>query len=171
MIYEGTNGIQSIDLLHRKVTADNMLAYKTLQNAIRKTVNIAKNEHGSYISKEADLVEEALDRHINTTTSLFKSFKAAQATTNDPAILLANCHEYLNFTGHTVVAWMWLKQGIAAAKGLQREDCSEHDKDFYRGKIMALKYFCHHELIKTVAQAQLLEKNPQTNNDMKDAWF
>ena len=32
---------------------------------------------------------------------------------------LSNAHDYLTLMGHTCVAWMWLRSGVAAARGLQ----------------------------------------------------
>jgi hypothetical protein len=88
--------------------------------------------------------------------------------------MLANSHEYLNFTGHIVIAWQWLEMATAAA--LKRHDRKqgnevEFSNDFYRGKEMTARYFFRHELPKTVAQAELLVSLEDTNVTMEDAYF
>jgi butyryl-CoA dehydrogenase len=166
MIYEGTNGVQSLDLLSRKVTFQNGVAYTNLQKLINATIDEAVKDHSELLSPYAKIVKEAIDRHLATTTTMLKSAKSEGLES-----ILANSHEYLNFTGHTVIGWMWLKQGIAASKGLKKPDLTPADEAFYRGKIATLEYFCCQELPKTKSQAEILCANPQINNTMKNAWF
>ncbi len=174
MIYEGTNGIQSIDLLGRKIsaraTAFKATPYQLLQRAIQRTVDSSLALAGAdpRLTSGAKSLQKALERHMDTTMALMKGQVEGG---RDATWLLANSHEYLNFTGHTVVGWMWLKQGLVAAKGLQDADVSESDKDFYNGKLHALQYFSEHELSKTKCQAELLQQNPQTNVTMQNNWF
>lgn len=73
-----------------------------------------------------------------------------------------------------IIAWMWLRQEACAVKALG--DLSEQDRsgeagDFYRGKIMASRFFFAHELPKTKHQANLLSSFDSTTLDMKDQYF
>ena len=165
MIYEGTNGIQSIDLLGRKISMTGGLGYKVLQKKISATVENGLSSDNTRIRNAAKLVQDGLQRHISVTENLF-----AQSASN-PTVLLANSHEYLNFTGHVVVSWVWLMQGLTASCGLKRGDINQRDADFYNGKLISMDYFCKHELVKTVAQAELLRENPVTNLEMHNAYF
>ena len=165
MIYEGTNGIQSIDLLGRKLTLQNGLGYEMLKKKMKATIEEAQKSSNPAVREAAVLVQEGVERHIGVTERLLESNKG------NPTALLANSHEYLNFTGHVVVSWIWLKQGMAAANGLQKSDLNDRDECFYNGKLMSMKYFCEHELVKTESQATLLRKNPSTNVDMKNNYF
>lgn len=165
MIYEGTNGIQSIDLLGRKLTLQNGLGYEMLKKKMKATIEEAQKSSNPALREAAALVHEGVERHISVTEGLLETNKG------NPAALLANSHEYLNFTGHVVVAWIWLRQGLAAANGLQKADLNDRDECFYNGKLMSMKYFCEHELVKTESQATLLRRNPSTNLDMKNNYF
>jgi hypothetical protein len=80
----------------------------------------------------------------------------------DPEVALANASVYLEAVGHTVVAWLWLEQLLAA-----------HGKDgaFYDGKRQAARYFFRYELPRTGPQLDLLAQLDRTTLDMQDAWF
>ena len=142
------------------------LGYKMLQKKVNATVAEANESHSANVRDAASKVKAAMDLHVSTTNSLLSKYKT------NPIGLLANSHEYLNFTGHTIVSWIWLRQGIIAANKLaSKEGVSPRDEAFYNGKIFTMRYFCDHELIKTTAQADFLKNNPQTNIEMKDNYF
>ncbi|EOD10230.1 putative acyl-CoA dehydrogenase [Emiliania huxleyi CCMP1516] len=88
----------------------------------------------------------------------------------------ANSHAYLTMTGHTAVAWQWLRQGTAARRGLLRleaegGDASADDEAFYRGKLHTMQWFTRQELSKTEGMAQLLCSLDDTNVSMRGNWF
>ena len=68
------------------------------------------------------------------------------------------------------MAWVWLKQGIAASKGLSTNP-HESDENFYRGKLQALQYFYRFELPQIDAWAKLLTDFDDTTYEMKADWF
>lgn len=142
------------------------LGYKILQKKVSATLVEANESPNASVRDAAKKVKAAMDLHVSTTNSLLSKYKT------NPIGLLANSHEYLNFTGHTIVSWIWLRQGVIAANKLaSNETVSPRDQAFYNGKIFTMRYFCDHELIKTTAQADLLKNNPQTNIEMKDDYF
>ena len=65
-------------------------------------------------------------------------------------LAMANSSAYLELFGHTVIAWQWLVQALAAkaARG--------GDAGYYAGKLAACRYFFRYELPKTQAWAELL---------------
>jgi butyryl-CoA dehydrogenase len=72
----------------------------------------------------------------------------------DPSLALANATIFLDAMGHMVIAWMWLKQGVAALQGQRRGDAS--DQAFYAGKLSAMRFFYKYELPKTRASMALV---------------
>jgi butyryl-CoA dehydrogenase len=80
-----------------------------------------------------------------TTVNLFQL-----AQKESPEVFLADATLYLEYFGTLVLAWMWLKQAIAAEKGLTQNPATA-DQHFYAGKLQAFKYFFEYELPKTVA--------------------
>ena len=84
-------------------------------------------------------------------------------------IALANSSVYLNLVGHTVMAWVWLRQALVAVENLQAE--SKPDRDFYQGKLQACTYFFRWELPRTRHWFDLLHDRDMTCLDMQDGWF
>jgi butyryl-CoA dehydrogenase len=85
-------------------------------------------------------------------------------------LVLANSVAYLDLFGNVVMAWVWLKQGIAASNGLNATP-HEADEKFYRGKLQALQYFYRFELPQIDAWAKLLTDFDDTTYEMKPDWF
>ena len=94
---------------------------------------------------------------------------AATAASGELNRFLANSSAYLDMLGNVVVAWMWLKQATAAQAGLA--DANDADRQFYRGKMQACRYFFRWELPKIQAQAELLSGLDTTCLDMPEEAF
>jgi len=62
--------------------------------------------------------------------------------------------------GHVVIAWMWLKQAIAALEG--QSSGNAIDAAFYSGKLSACKFFYRYELPKTIAKFELVSSLDDT---------
>lgn len=136
-IHEGTHGIQGIDLLGRKVRMREGAALKLLVREINAAIAVASKT--AELRDLADALPEALSQCQSTIESVVQC--------NDIRQALANATPFLDAFGHVVIAWMWLNQAIAAVEGL--ENGKEEDKEFYRGKISACRFFFRYELPKT----------------------
>jgi butyryl-CoA dehydrogenase len=162
-IHEGTTGIQSLDLLARKLPMHNRAAYKALLSAMNKT--IAGAAQHSELRAFAEQLQAAIAT-LNTTT---EALLLAMGQDNID-LALSNSVKYLDLFGHVVIAWLWLKQGIVASAALAQ---SPHDADenFYRGKLQAMRYFFRFELSEIDAWARLLRELDSTCYDMQPQWF
>ncbi len=161
-IHEGTHGIQSLDLLGRKVAMNNGAALKQLSALIQDTCRRA-SEYDSLTALREPL--EKLHAHIGKVTLALLG-DMGQGKINQA---LANSALYLNAFGHMVIGWRWLEQAVCAEHGLASGKAS--DADFYRGKLQAARFFltwevpsCHHAL-------SVLENRDPTCLDMQDNWF
>jgi alkylation response protein AidB-like acyl-CoA dehydrogenase len=152
-IHEGTHGIQSLDLLGRKVTQRGGASLAALGNAVQTTLAQATALGGEAAGLAAAL-GATWDRLLEVTAGMFAS--------GDVEAALANSVVYLEAFGHVVVAWMWLEQFIAA---------DGRDGDFYDGKRQATRFFFRHELPRTAPQFDLLESMDHTTLEMRDDWF
>lgn len=65
----------------------------------------------------------------------------------DPTLTLANAIVFLEVFGHTVIVWMWMRQALAARRGVVRGNDS--DEESYFGKLSACRWFFRWELPKT----------------------
>ncbi len=152
-IHEGTNGIQSLDLLGRKVTQRNGAALMAFSDAVATTV-VAARTAGGELSGFADQLDAVSRRLMAVTTAMFGS--------GDLEAALANSAVYLEAFGHISIGWMWLEQ-VLASQG--------HSGDFYDGKRHTARFFFHYELPRTAPQLDLLESLDRTTLEMRSSWF
>ena len=149
-IHEGTHGIQSLDLLGRKVTQNGGASLAALGERIAATVAAASDA----APELATQLDAAWQRLVTVTGSMFAS--------GDIEAAMGNSAVYLEAFGHIVVAWIWLEQFLAA---------DGRTGDFYDGKRQAARYFFHYELPRTAPQLDLLESLDRTTLEMRDNWF
>jgi butyryl-CoA dehydrogenase len=161
-IHEGTHGIQSLDLLGRKLAQNSGAGLKQLIRLIATTAERATAYDSLTALREP--LEKLVARLQAVTIGLLTDL--AQGKVNSS---LANSALYLKVFGHAVIGWRWLEQAIRAEEGLAKGNAA--DADFYKGKLQAARYFltwevpgCHHELA-------LLEARDDTCLAMQDAWF
>ncbi|PYE54136.1 acyl-CoA dehydrogenase [Deinococcus yavapaiensis] len=161
-IHEGTNGIQGLDLLGRKVTMENGAAFKLLARELQASIDeaFAVPDVELFAGELADAL-----RVVRQTTGDM----LGQAGEAGPDVFLANASLYLEMLGHTVIAWMWLRQATVAAKALG--SASEADQDFYRGKLQACRYFYRFDLPKVKPLGDLLRTLDRTTYEMQPQWF
>ncbi|KAA8982498.1 acyl-CoA dehydrogenase [Halospina sp. K52047b] len=161
-IHEGTNGIQAMDLLGRKVWQGNGEAIQQLFGAIQADLQEAPDER---CRQWAYSLSETLQQAGKVTQSL------GQALAQEPPEKgLANASVYLRLFGHICVAWMWLRQANAATQALAGE-VSSADEAFYQGKLQAAQYFFHWELPTVAQDLVLLQNRDDTCYAMRDEWF
>jgi alkylation response protein AidB-like acyl-CoA dehydrogenase len=150
-IHEGTNGIQALDLLGRKVVMQGGTGLRLLDSRIGDTTARAA---GTEWERFAVNLDAAVSRLLEVTERLW--------STGDPDLALANASVYLEAAGHVVVGWLWLEQALATG---------DRDGDFYEGKRQAARYFARWELPKVRAQFDLLESLDRTVLDTPPSWL
>ncbi len=160
-IHEGTNGIQALDLLGRKALGGGGKALELLVRAMRPDIEAAGREE-TLRGFGAEL-GQAMERLVATTRRL------GEGAARDVERGLANASVYLEAMGQVVVAWMWLRQAVAATSALGSA-CGE-DADFYRGKLSACRYFFRWELPRIGPQLALLDSLDSTCLEAQPAWL
>lgn len=154
-IHEGAFGIQGMDLLGRKVSADGGATLRRFIGEMRESVALAGESER--LKEDADRLSGLLDALLDTTDSLLGY--------TDPARRLTNATIYLDAFGHVVIGWMWLRQALVAAEALAAANASTADQDFYEGKIMTCRYFSRHELPLAAARLALCASLDTTSYD------
>jgi len=152
-IHEGTNGIQGLDLLGRKVTMKNGAAFRVLMGQIQKTIKATSAD--PVLTEFSVALGKATEAAAATTQTL-----AMAAVQGKVDLFLANAHLYLEMLGHIVVAWLWLQQAQSAQAS--SINASSADQNFYRGKRTACQYFIRYELPKALRNAELLARLDDT---------
>ena len=163
-IHEGTNGIQALDLLGRKAGMNGGAAMQLLARQTSATVRDAFSCESEELRRCGRLLNDALDRVAAVTRNLLGVVARGEVDLG-----LANASVYLDMMGHTVIGWIWLRQGLVALKKL--ETAHGADRDFYQGKLQACAFFFRWELPKTAQWSDLLENLDPTCLDMQDEWF
>jgi hypothetical protein len=132
MIYEGTNGIQAMDLLGRKLGMKKGQVFMDLMGEIQKTIKTAKEIPA--LATMTATVENALNRLGEVAMHMGKT-----AMSDKVLNAFAFAHPFLEVTGDVVMSWMLLWRATIAASKL--ESAKKKDVPFYEGLLKSLEYF------------------------------
>ena len=131
-IYEGTNGIQALDLLGRKVVANGGAALRLFAGEVRDFAHAHESPFG-------DRLIEALERLEAVSGWLLEQAKV------DPNSVGAASVEYLHLFGYVAYAYMWARMA-AVAQNKQTEN-----EAFYGGKLATAEFFFARLLPRTLS--------------------
>ena len=131
-IHEGTTGIQALDLLGRKILRGDSAALEIATAKITSCCDQARSR--PELGLHADALTVAWQA-VNTTINVLRSTDSARA--------LDNATPFLSAFGHTVVAWLWLEQALAADRAVSTGRVTRR---FAQGKHRACRYFFECEL-------------------------
>lgn len=148
-LYEGTTGIQSLDLLGRKVTMEKGKALMLLIESISVVIENAQAHEA--LKKYADDLKKELD-HVHQVLNHLKQF-AAQG---DVDRYLSDATVFMEQLSYVVIAWQWLKMAVAAHSHLQSQNFQNQTKEFYEGQVHTMKFFFRYELPHAEACAKTL---------------
>ncbi|VVQ16789.1 3-methylmercaptopropionyl-CoA dehydrogenase [Pseudomonas fluorescens] len=123
-IYEGTNGIQALDLAGRKIVGSGGALYRLFADEIRQFTDTANADLNEF-TKPLNAALENLDE---LTAWLLDRAQ------NNPNEIGAASVEYLQVFGYTAYAYMWARMAKAAL-GKQTED------DFYASKLGTARFY------------------------------
>ena len=152
-IYEGSNGIQAMDFLGRKINTKNGALLNSLVSEIKKTVEMAEKCTDLYIADKAEIdfhemgknLEKAAEKFHDTAMDTVKAIKSSQFKSAFSA-----AHPLMDAAGDIIMAWMLLWRAAAAAPALKKiaDDKPLHEiiqknknAAFYHGKIMTAQFF------------------------------
>jgi alkylation response protein AidB-like acyl-CoA dehydrogenase len=162
-IYEGTNGIQAMDLLGRKVVMKGGEAFRAVLAEISKTIDAAS--HIDALKDLADKVGAALNEVAETTAHL-----GGIAMGGDIEAYMSKATPYLRMFSRLVISWLFLWQSQIAQKALAA-GAGAADESYYRGKLATARFYLNNELPYLHATAQILMSDERTALDFDEAWF
>jgi alkylation response protein AidB-like acyl-CoA dehydrogenase len=138
-LYEGTTGIQSLDLFFRKIVRDNGRALRTLLGQIRDFA-AADGGNGRLKAERAALAEAA--GHVEAMAGTMAGFLMASA--DQPAEIYKvglNTTRLLMALGDLVIGWLLATHAEIALRRLDELPADAADRDFYAGKLGAARFF------------------------------
>jgi alkylation response protein AidB-like acyl-CoA dehydrogenase len=150
-IYEGTNGIQAMDLVGRKLPKDGGRAVRAFFELLAR--DIAEAKEGGDPAGVAAALEPALQDLQAATTWL------AQNGIADPDNAGAGAYPYMDLMGLISLGWMWLKMARASAQALT--DGGE-DSAFHEAKLVTARFYAQRELPLSIALRKQIEAGAET---------
>ncbi len=124
-IYEGTNSVQAIDLVFRKV-----LTNRTLEKFISLLQNEIKDYNGNVeLKRLSNILKEKIKLLLDFSKWLDDKLK------NQKDDVSAACNDFLKVLGYVALGFSWLKMTKVSI------DNSSKNKNFYEEKINTAKYF------------------------------
>lgn len=133
-IFEGTCGIQAMDLLGRKLSMQEGKVFMHLLAQIQKTVAQAKGKEE--LTGLAEKVEKMANRLGETAMQLGGNAMVPEKM----KVAFAHSLPFLEVTGDTIMAWMWLWRAIVADTKLEGQP-KKKDVSFYKGQLKTAKFF------------------------------
>ena len=155
-IYEGTTGIQSLDLLGRKVTMMEGAALKLLAKEIEETVMAAigseqLKSHAMTLGESAKLIEACLGHLM------------PHAMQGNHERYLADATVFMDLFGTVVIGWQWLKMGLAALE--------QSDENFKQSKFHTLDYFYKYEMSRCKGLQKTICDDREVTISMEEGMF
>ena len=140
-IYEGTNGIQALDLMGRKVVGSQGKLYELFAEDV--ATFIEENSSDENLRPYLEPLAAAFERLSDVTEHVIK-----QAGDNPDAVGAASV-DYLDLFGLTALGYMWAKMVKVAAPKADGDTSG-----FYTGKVKSARFYFDRLLPKTVALAE-----------------
>src|SRR5436305_3263492 len=134
-IYEGTNGIQAMDLVGRKLPKDGGRAVRAFFELVGSEIADAKSA-GDPAGVAAGLEPALKDLQAAT-------MWLAQKGMADPDNAGAGAYAYMELMGLVSLGWMWLKLAAAAQRAL---DGGAEDRAFHEAKLVLARFYTEREL-------------------------
>ena len=151
-LYEGTTGIQSLDLLARKVTMKGGKAMQLLGEEIGKTMQEAStyDELKPYI--------KALGEKMVLTTKVVE-FLTEFAKKGEFERFVSDATLFMEYLSTITLGWLWLKMATTAKKSLLTGNTA-YTTEFYESQIHTMKFYFKYEMPKTAGLAESM-MNPE----------
>jgi alkylation response protein AidB-like acyl-CoA dehydrogenase len=133
-IYEGTNGIQAMDLVGRKLPKDGGRAIRAFFELLTREIVEAKAAGDP--AGVAAALEPALGELTQATMWLAHNGMA------DPNNAGAGAYPYMDLMGLVSLGWMWMKMAGVSARMLDGDD-----KQFHEAKLATARFYATRELV------------------------
>lgn len=162
-IYEGTTGIQSLDLLGRKVMLKNGKVLEWLGAEMQATIAAAsKHEalapYGQQLTMNLGLVQQTIGALM------------PHAQKGDFERFLADATAFMDFFGTIVIGWQWLKMATSATEAMA-DNSGTYSREFYEAKIHTMKFFYKYEMSRTKGLSKVVMDNLDLTVDMELAYL
>ena len=160
LLYEGTTGIQALDLLGRKVLMTQGAALKNFTKLVH--VFCKENE-----------TNEGMKPFVESLSKLNKEWgditmKVGMAAMKNRDEVGAASVDYLMYSGYACLAYFWAKMALLAQQKLAEGTTEEA---FYTAKIQTARFYFDRILPRTLAHAQMISAGAESMMAIEEASF
>jgi alkylation response protein AidB-like acyl-CoA dehydrogenase len=163
-IYEGTNGIQAMDLLGRKLGMNKGKPVMDLLGEIQQTLAAAKK-----ISNLTDTAAE-IEAAVNKLGEVMMHIGQAAMSIDTRMSAFAQAYSFMEVCGDVVFAWLLLWRATLAAQKLEN-GARKKDVAFYEGQIKSAEFFAHSILPVSSGKMNVILSADTAAIDMSDDAF
>lgn len=162
-IYEGTSGIQAMDLLARKIGMKKGLVFMNFLGEIEQTAAQAK---------AVDALKDVGVKVENTTNRLGEVAMhiGKMAMSADFKVAFAHALPFLYAMGDTIMAWMLLWRAVVASEKLAGKP-KKKDVSFFEGQIKTAEFFINTELPLTMGKMEAIQGGCKAAIEISDEGF
>ncbi|MFL0356645.1 acyl-CoA dehydrogenase C-terminal domain-containing protein [Erythrobacter sp. GH1-10] len=160
MIYEGTNGVQAMDLCGRKLASKGGRAVQAFFKMIDDEIAEAKGNEA--LADIAAKLEKALGEQKAATMWFM------QNAMQNPNHLGAGAHHYMHIMGIVTLGFFWLKMAKVANERLAGDP---EDKAFYEAKMTSAAYYAERFLPDAGALRRKLEAGSENMMKLPEEAF
>ena len=152
MIYEGANGVQALDLVGRKLAADNGKPLMALFGMVKAFCK----EHGENEALARDFIAplKAASKDLQSAAMYFM-----ERGMKNPDDALAGSYDFMHLFGHAMLGFMWAQQAVAAQSAL---DEGRGDAAFLRTKLATGRYYMQRQLPMTATHLARITSGADT---------
>lgn len=163
-IYEGTNHIQAMDLVGRKLGQRGGANTQAFIGDVAKFVaKHSGHERLGNAVKQLGAAQEALAGSAMKLLFWFQSGKVQ--------VVPLQANRFLEMASEVAVGWLLLEQAVTAQEKLASTDAGHPDHAFYTGKLFSAEYYAFNVLPGVAYKASLMNNEDKTALEIPDAAF
>ena len=165
-LYEGTTGIQALDLLGRKILLGKASSYKVFTMEILKFCKDYGPISGNPHKKEMNGLIWTLFRYVTSWQQY--TLRIALKARKNPDEVGAASVDYLMYSGYITMAYFW---ALMAQKAHEKLAAGEGDADFYKAKIQTAEFYFERLLPRAKGYAETMMSGTKALMQMEDEHF
>lgn len=158
-IYEGTNHIQAMDLVGRKLMQRGGANVQAFGKDVATFV--AKNKDHATLKDAVAVLGQAMEA-LTTTGGKFMQWFGGGKMEMVPTV----ANRFLEMMSETTIGWLLLEQAVIAEAAVAGLPADHPDHAFYTGKRFGALYFAYNVLPSVAAKAQLIAREDRTALDI-----
>ncbi|KZZ46663.1 MAG: acyl-CoA dehydrogenase [Saccharospirillaceae bacterium] len=158
-LYEGTTGVQALDLLGRKMLLGKFKSFNTFADLVSEFTK--KNKRPEMKKMVKSLKRNMLAWKLNNYRIAFKASK-------DRDMVGSASFDYLMYAGYIAMSYYW---ALMAETAYAKIEAGEGDINFYKAKIQTAEFYFKRILPRAKGHAKMMVRDPKSLMQMEDEHF